>query len=133
MNKRVSITLAICMLCAGIALFGLILPARRTSDAAPATAEVVAAEPTSTAAAARTVSIADFAFGGATVVQPGEQITVSNVDGTPHTMTAKNGSFDTGIIGGGAATTLTMPTEPGTYQYFCSLHPSMVAEITVQP
>lgn len=135
MTKRVSITLAICTIGAIVAVGALFLPARQTSTATPA--PVAAAADTTgqsapAAAAAQTVSIENFSFGGATTVSPGEQITVSNVDSAPHTMTANDGSFDTGILNSGSTATLTMPTTPGTYQFFCSLHPSMVSTITVQ-
>ncbi len=134
MTKRVSVTLAICTLAGLGAALALFLPAKQTSTTAPAEPVAAQPEPATPAAtpAAQVVNIEGFSFGGATVVQPGEQITVSNLDGASHTMTANDGSFDTGLIAGGASATLTMPTAPGTYQYFCSLHPSMVSTITVQ-
>ncbi len=136
MTKRVSITLAICTIGAIVAVGALFLPARQASTATPAPVAAVAADTTDqsapAAAAAQTVSIQNFSFAGATTVSPGEQITVSNVDSAPHTMTANDGSFDTGILNNGSTATLTMPTTPGTYQFFCSLHPSMVSTITVQ-
>jgi|GEM_PF-1111951 len=135
MTKRVSATLAICSIAALAAVVGLFLPARQSSTAAPApaatTVEANTADPTAVAET-QTVRIEDFAFGGTTTVSAGEQITVSNIDGAPHTMTGNDGSFDTGVLDGGSSATLTMPNAPGTYQYFCSLHPSMVSTITVQ-
>ncbi len=136
MTKRVSITLAICTIAAVAAVAALFLPARGASSATPAPAPTEEADGigqvTPGEAPVQTVSIQNFSFGGATTVSPGEQITVSNVDSAPHTMTANDGSFDTGILNSGSTATLTMPTTPGTYQFFCSLHPSMVSTITVQ-
>lgn len=137
MTKRVSITLAICTIAALAAVVGLFLPARQSSTATPTPAATVETDPAeqpgpAASAAAQTVNIENFSFSGATTVRPGEQITVSNLDSAPHTMTANDGSFDTGILNSGATATLTMPDAPGTYQFFCSLHPSMVSTITVQ-
>ncbi|WP_407835882.1 cupredoxin domain-containing protein [Streptomyces sp. DSM 116496] len=65
-------------------------------------------------------------------VRPGEKITVSNFDSAPHTVTAKEGSaFDTGNIEGGQSATFTAPSKPGSYPFFCSLHPRMTATLTV--
>ncbi len=156
MMKRASITLMICALAGGAAVIGLARPAAETSTAAASpVAEASAQADTDTAdgyddadqaegqdaatpapapapAADAVVTIEGFAFGGTTVVQPGQAVTVQNLDSAPHTMTARNGAFDTGTIDGGGSGTLTMPSEPGSYEFFCSIHPSMVATITVQ-
>jgi plastocyanin len=151
--KRVSITLAICALAGGAAVVGLARPATDTTTAQAETAQAAAsAEPATdpygsgqpatgqasqtpapapAAAAPAVVTIEGFAFGGATTAQPGATVTVQNLDSAPHTMTARDGSFDTGTIGGGESGTLTLPDQPGTYEFFCAIHPSMVASITV--
>lgn len=65
-------------------------------------------------------------------VRPGEKITVSNFDSAPHTVTSKEGNaFDTGSIEGGKSATFTAPSKPGSYPFFCSLHPRMTATLTV--
>jgi plastocyanin len=84
------------------------------------------------APAGGTITISDFDFGGETVVAPGATITVSNTDGAPHTVTADDGEFDTGQIAGGESATFTAPTEPGTYEFFCGVHPSMTGSLVVQ-
>ena len=48
----------------------------------------------------------------------------------PHTVTADDGSFDTGKIDPGASATITVDTA-GTFAYHCNFHPSMKATITV--
>lgn len=68
-------------------------------------------------------------------IKAGTTVTWTNVSGAPHTVTSgqgtKDGKFDSGNINnGGSSATLTFNT-PGTYYYFCSYHPAMVAEITV--
>lgn len=132
MTTRVSATLAICVLASAITIIGLFRSPDQPSAAAPE-AVVESDEATPAVSTPPVVAIENFAFGGATTVRAGEQITVSNLDGAPHTMTADDGSFDTGVVDAGSNVTLTMPDAPGTYQYFCSLHPSMVSTITVEP
>jgi plastocyanin len=64
----------------------------------------------------------------------GKNNTVSwvNDDFTVHTVTANEGSFDSGLIQPGANFTTTFST-PGTYQYHCSIHPWMKGTINVLP
>lgn len=148
--KRASTTLMICALAGGAAVVGLARPATNTSTAAIAPAAVAEAngdetgddpygdggqtenESPASDAAPAAVTIEDFAFGGTTVAKPGQTINVENLDSAPHTMTARDGTFDSGTIDGGGNTGLTLPVEPGSYEFFCAIHPSMVASITVQ-
>ncbi len=145
MTQRITITLAVCIVGGLAAVAALFLPGNDTATAAhgadhggaqPAAVAPAAEESTEPSAALQsgpsTVTIASFAFDGPAVVKPGEEITVVNLDGAPHTMTANDGSFDTGLIDGGGQVTLTMPTTPGTYEFFCAVHPGMVSTITVQ-
>jgi plastocyanin len=81
---------------------------------------------------AASITISDFDFGGDTVVAPGATVTVTNTDGAPHTVTADDGDFDTGQIAAGESTTFVAPTEPGTYEFFCGVHPSMTGSLVVQ-
>ncbi|MEM7339457.1 MAG: cupredoxin domain-containing protein [Actinomycetota bacterium] len=150
MQPRITATIVICTIAAGVAVVGLARPATTTETAAvaadaPATtvAGYGAAPDDSTpdgagsddAAAAPAeqveVVIEGFAFDVPGTIAPGSTITVTNRDGAPHTLTATDGAFDTGTIDGGAATALTLPTEPGTYSIFCEIHPSMTATVTV--
>ena len=78
------------------------------------------------------ITISDFDFGGEAVVTPGATVTVTNTDGAPHTVTADEGEFDTGQIPAGESTTFVAPTEPGTYEFFCGVHPSMTGSLVVQ-
>lgn len=79
-----------------------------------------------------TITIVDFGFDSPITVAPGQTVTVVNGDGTSHTATADGGAFDTGTIAGGGTTTITAPTQPGTYSFFCAIHPSMRGELVVQ-
>jgi plastocyanin len=72
-------------------------------------------------------------------VEAGSTLLVANVGGKPHTLTADDGSFDTGTIAPGpeggrfagrnASVTL---TEPGTFKFHCEVHPAaMKGVVTV--
>jgi plastocyanin len=76
------------------------------------------------------VEISDFTFAAAPVA-PGSTVTVANRDGESHTLTAANGSFDTGQIPSGKAVAFLAPSAPGTYQIVCTIHPSMHSELVV--
>lgn len=78
------------------------------------------------------ITIADFAFEGVTEVAVGDTVVVTNTDGTPHTWTAEDETFDSGAIGPDEAFEFTF-TEAGTFSYRCNFHPSMTGEITVTP
>ncbi|MDT9691882.1 cupredoxin family copper-binding protein [Streptomyces sp. P9(2023)] len=86
-----------------------------------------------TAAAADQIIIRGFAFKPTSLkIRPGATITVVNQDSVPHTVTATEGeAFDTGEIAGGQSASFTAPDKPGTYPFFCSIHPYMKATLTV--
>lgn len=71
-------------------------------------------------------------------VSPGAAVTWDNQDNALHTATSgqsptPDGKFDSGIVGANQASEpITMPTEPGEYTYFCTLHPFLVGTVTVQ-
>jgi plastocyanin len=66
------------------------------------------------------------------VVAPGTKITVVNQDRAPHTVTARDNSFDTGTIAGGQRAEITAPSSPGTYPYICAIYPSMTGTLFVK-
>lgn len=74
------------------------------------------------------ISMLDSCFSGTAHFAPsGSPITVSNDGVLPHTLTAVDGSFDTGFLDPGATAELTID-EPGVYQVFCSLHGTVQGE-----
>jgi len=79
---------------------------------------------------------ADFTIRGYTIpaltAAAGATITVADGDDEPHTVTADDGSFDTGSFDKAAPGTLTAPKVPGTYPVHCTVHPSMHATLTVK-
>jgi plastocyanin len=85
------------------------------------------------AAGGATVDISGFAFSPASVtVKVGESVTWTNKDSVPHTVTAADGSFDSGSLAQGASFSFTFQ-KAGTYTYRCTVHPSMpTATVIVQ-
>lgn len=68
-------------------------------------------------------------------VKVGTRVTWTNQDDIVHTVTwgtpgSSDGRFDSPLDGKGATASVTF-TQPGTYDYFCSRHPSMRGEIRV--
>lgn len=83
-----------------------------------------------TANESATVSIEDFSFAPADLtVSQGDTVTVTNDDDVTHTLTADDGSFDTGELAKGS-TTITVD-EPGSYTYHCEIHTYMKGTIEV--
>ena len=84
------------------------------------------------ATAGTSVSIQDFSFQPATLSVPvGASVTWTNNDTTSHTVTADDGSFDSGPVAPGMTFTQVFATA-GTFTYHCKIHPSMTASITVR-
>jgi plastocyanin len=73
--------------------------------------------------AGKTIAIKDFQYNPADLaVKVGEKVTVTNSDSTPHTVTAKDGSFNVDLPPNGSAT-FTVP-KPGSHPYYCTYHTS---------
>ena len=84
------------------------------------------------AAASGGVTIADFSFSPASLtIDQGDTVTWVNNGPTPHSATANNGSFNTGILKKGQSASHTFD-QAGTYSYYCQPHPYMKATIVVQ-
>jgi plastocyanin len=84
------------------------------------------------AAASASVSIRDFEFApGSVTIDAGDTVTWNNQGPTPHSATADNGSFDTGILDDGQSGSHTFD-QAGTFSYFCTPHPNMRGTITVR-
>ena len=87
----------------------------------------------STPVAAETVSVAirDFAFSPATISVPvGTTVTWTNEDSEQHTATSTSGVWDSGILDTGGTFSFTFNT-PGSFPYWCALHPSMRGTVVV--
>lgn len=77
------------------------------------------------------VTIVDFQFNPGTItVHTGDTITWTNTGAQPHTATANDHSFDTGVLKKGESASHTFST-PGTFSYICTIHPFMKGTVTV--
>ncbi|MDE0804756.1 MAG: cupredoxin domain-containing protein [Acidimicrobiales bacterium] len=80
-----------------------------------------------------TVDIVDFEYAPVdATVAAGSEVTFTNADGTPHTATASDGSFNTDSIDSDGEGAITAPDEPGEYAYICSFHPFMKGTLIVE-
>jgi len=137
MTSRVSIPLTICLVAAALTIYGLTRspsPPSPAAEPAPAAAASDSSEPIASVASVASTTVIDisgFDFTPGAVVTGGQTIEVANADGAPHTLTSTDGLFDTGIIDGNGTGSFVAPTAPGTYSFFCELHPSMRGEFTV--
>ena len=104
------------------------LPAETTAPAQTTTpAETTAPAPSGTI----TVDIRDHAFNPAQLnIAPGTTVTFVNNDTEPHTATADNGLFDTGVLEPGYSFDVFLEGS-GTVTYHCELHPDMQGSIVV--
>jgi plastocyanin len=127
--QRITAPLVVCMVAASFAAGALLFaddaPSTTAANTVPATA--IAAPTPGTPVV---LTIADFGFSPLTVTA-GATVTVTNNDGVPHTVTAVGGEFATGLIDGGASVAFVAPTQPGTYTYFCDIHPAMQGTLVV--
>ncbi len=92
--------------------------------AATAASPYEAPEPTQEpeAAAENEVNIVDSAFAARTITIPvGTTVTWTHTGNFPHTVTADDGSFDSGTLQGGATFSFTFD-QPGTSAYYCRFH-----------
>jgi plastocyanin len=76
------------------------------------------------------ITIEGFKFTNATAA-PGEDVSISNQDGSAHTVTADDDSFDSGNIEGNGEGSITAPDEAGEHPFHCDIHPNMKGTLTV--
>jgi plastocyanin len=78
------------------------------------------------------VKIDNFSFGPATLtVAAGTTVTWKNNDDVPHTVVSDDKTFRSKALDTDDKFSYTF-TKPGTYNYFCSVHPKMIAKVVVQ-
>jgi len=95
-----------------IAVLGFAFTAVGVTSHAPAQAQ----------AGGKSIDIKDFQYSPAALqVKVGETVTVKNEDTAPHTVTAKDGSFNADVPAGGSATFTV--SKPGDHPYECTYHP----------
>ena len=83
-------------------------------------------------APALVVHLSGVGFQPATLtVRPGDRVTWLNDDLIVHTVTAVDGSFDSGDLQGGKSWTF-IARKKGTFHYACRYHPNMTGVLVVQ-
>jgi plastocyanin len=99
------------------------------SALATAAAVAVRAQPT---AGTKDVKIDNFTFGPAELTVPvGTTITWANRDDIPHTVVSTDKVFRSKVLDTGEKFSFTFST-PGTFPYFCSIHPKMTGKVVVR-
>jgi plastocyanin len=95
--------------------------------ALPSVQKAVAAGPSTVE-----VKIDNFSYTPATLtVKAGTQITWTNADDIPHTVVSDNQSFKSRVLDTDEKFSFTA-SKPGTYTYFCSIHPKMTGKLVVE-
>jgi len=88
--------------------------------------------PIGTPTPANQVRVHDFSFAPPTLnTTVGTKVTWTNAGPSNHTVTANDGSFDSGPIQLNGSFSFT-PTKAGTFTYHCSFHSTMTATLVVR-
>ena len=122
--KPITPTLAICILAVVAGIVAAVADLGADAGTPPPAASGYGNE------SGATITIELFEF-SASLVSPGTSVTVENLDNVPHTLTADDRSFDTGVIEGEASGTFVAPVTPGTYAIHCDVHPGMKSNLVV--
>ncbi len=78
------------------------------------------------------VVIDNFSFGPQVItVSAGSTVTWVNQDDTAHTVSSTDKLFSSGALDTGDTFSYRFTT-PGTYRYYCMIHPKMTGEVVVQ-
>jgi len=86
----------------------------------------------SQSSATNEVKIDNFSFTPTTLtVAPGTTVTWTNSDDVPHTIVSDDKTFKSKVLDTDERFSYAF-TKPGTYPYFCSIHPKMTARVVVQ-
>jgi plastocyanin len=97
--------------------------------------QAVAASPLASSAAeqpAASVNIDNFTFGPNQLnITAGTTVRWTNKDDIPHNIVADDKSFKSKVLDTDDSFTYTFTT-PGTYKYFCGLHPKMTGTVVVK-
>jgi len=98
-----------------------------------ALASTTLSTPAAEAGAPVRVEIRNFAFAPQTITVPaGTRVSWINRDEEPHTVTSAGGLFKSSLALDTGDTYTATFAKPGTYAYYCSVHPMMVATVVVR-
>jgi plastocyanin len=123
--RKTMMKIAIATALVGIALFGVASRARSggtvpSREAAPQQAQ------------GASVTIDNFSFTPQEItVSPGTTVRWVNQDDVPHTVVSNDKKFKSKALDTDDKFSFTF-TDPGTYEYYCSVHPKMTAKVTVK-
>ena len=125
--------LLVVALMAGLAVAGPVIMVRdQLADRVATPSPAEGAQPVEGAPAAAgggTVKMAGLAFApGMLTVARGSTVVFDNDDTAPHTVTARSGGVDSGVLDPGRQFSLTASEG---FDYVCAIHPSMTARIVV--
>ena len=109
-------------------LVGLVGVAGCGSASTPPPPATVGASASASASGEFTVKAYKFP---AFTASPGQKLTLVDGDSEPHSVTADDGSFDSGSFDNTAPGSVVAPTKPGTYAVHCTVHPYMHGTLTV--
>lgn len=102
-------------------------------DASPAGSPAASPMASPAAAHQHQIRISSFAFMPATIqVAVGAEISWTNRDDIPHTVTSDDGASFASAVLDTDDTFQQRFTKPGTYSYHCALHPFMTAKVIVR-
>lgn len=104
-----------------------------TVTAVPAGTATTSTDGGARAATTLEISLKNIKFSQPDVtIDAGTKVKWTNEDSVNHTVTANDNKFDSGVLGKGQTFEFTF-SEPGTYEYKCTIHPSqMKGKITVK-
>jgi plastocyanin len=124
MKKSTIIVLVILIIV--LVIIGIYFGSKSTPAVAPAVTTPVTGIPTTE----QKIAIQNFAFSPQTItVAAGTKVTWTNEDSAPHQI--KSDTFNSNNLNTGESFSFTFD-QVGTYDYICSIHPSMTGKIIVQ-
>lgn len=124
--KKILIIVAVLIILGGIA--GFVLLQNNNKQTSPVTSSQITPIPQE----ANAVSIENFSFNPSEIIiKKGTELTWTNNDSAPHTITSDAGVFQSENLSQGQTYKFTF-NEAGTFSYHCSIHPSMTGKVVVE-
>jgi len=135
MNKSIKFIIGVILLASFLLTASACGGSTTTTSSSPTTtsagATTNAGTSGSTAGGTATVDLSNTQFNPSTLtVVKGTTVTWSNDDPFSHTVTSSSGAFDSGTLKADGTYSYTFTTA-GTYEYACTIHPSMKGTIIV--
>lgn len=106
-------------------------PETTTTVTESAVTDATTTSTTAAPAATLSIRIAAFAFSGDETGNVGDTVRIVNNDDFNHTWTSTDQAFHSGTLKPGEEFLHTFE-QPGTFTYFCQIHPEMSGSITIE-